>query len=134
MRLRIDEDSELRDAILAPLIDGAIWDLIRAAAHRTRSAWVQTDEAIAGATNAAIRLRAAAASLYEWPLPGGMQLGKASREQVAEGAALYEQNASRNAARAKWLRAIEKKVKPGKSVAQSLSVAQLAKMRKEHNA
>jgi hypothetical protein len=134
MRKRIEEDADLRSEILKPLIDGAIWTLIRNAAHRTRTSWKPSEEAEAAHGESVARIRRVAASLYDWPLPGGIKLGRATAQTLEEAISIYESNEKRNGARKAWLREIKSKVKGDKTVAECLTEAQIERLRIKHGA
>lgn len=134
LRARIERDPALRDALLATLIDGATWALIRGAAHETRSAYTRPASE-ASTANAQDRIRhLARVSLYEWPLPGGQKLGDASREELTGAADFYAQLAERNGARGSWLRAIAEKVRGEKVVRDCVTEKQLETLRSKFNA
>ena len=105
MRGEIDSDEVLRAELLSPLISGAIWDLIRHAAHRDRSKCLQPD---AGEDNTDGLRAMARRTLLDFQLRNGKRLGDATRPDVLQAADWYGVLARTNGTNAKWLSAIAK--------------------------
>lgn len=102
MRQKIDRNARLRDALLEPLVDAAIWQAIRRVlrATRQRCAGIPTDPGINGIRGVAEYVERC---LLDFPLASGMQLRHATRKELAESVANYEGLAAGNAFQARWL-------------------------------
>lgn len=78
------------------------------------------------------RLRTAiAASLFDFPLPGGKRLGDANASDIREGAALYNRSASDAAHKARWLEAVAEKVGRKNRAESALTLQQLEELYEE---
>lgn len=110
-RKKMNEDAALRAEILEPLIERAIWDLLREADHGRRSAItrgsVPRPMPGPGATSSAEALgRAADRRLADFPLQGGVRLGSSCRSEVEAMRAVYGRNRRGNAIGEEWMRRI----------------------------
>ena len=127
MRAEIDSDEVLSAELLRPLISGAIWDLIRHAAHRDRKKCLQPD---AGEDNTDGLKAMARRTLLDFQLRDGKRLGDATRPDVIQAADWYGVLARTNGINATWLSAIVKKLPDDeKLVSDVLTEEQARKLR-----
>ncbi len=118
MRRRLDDDGDLYRAVAEPLIDGAVWALIRGCARQYRQSIQGSLGAQSAPTPAAReageRVRdVAVRSWYAYPLHCGVALGDATQAQVLESMDRHARFASANGAKAAWLDAVARGMKPG---------------------
>ena len=67
----------------------------------------------------------------DFPLPGGVPLGKANRCDLQKAASLWEKLADGNAKNARFIRLVEKNTEAGKTVKESLTEEQIQELYKD---
>lgn len=70
-------------------------------------------------------------SLMDFPLPGGLRLGDAGRDDVQVAAVFYGKQAKDMAGKSRWLHLIAQSLPPQKKVAEVLSLKRLEELREE---
>jgi len=131
---RLDDEPGLREALVAPLIGGAIWQAIRHAAHNQRYAMVNGNGPETGGKDDSSGLelvaRRQAESLLDYPLAGGKRLGDATRTDLETTIAWHQTLAEQNSKKACWFEAIMKHLgaEEGVSVKDVLDDAGLQKL------
>lgn len=132
LRQRMDEDQALRDALLEPMIDRAIWCAMRHCVQAIRRDFGQASAPLRSVNpDNTIGIKAVAKrSWYDYPLPGGILLGDARAIDLSAAINEHDRNARTNAAKAKWLRVVVDRVRPhgDKRVRDVISEAALAKI------
>jgi hypothetical protein len=124
---RVHRSRGLRDALTAPLIDGACYDAIRSEQHANRRViWNTTNKS--GEDPGERFRKFATASLMDFPLLNGKRLGDAEREEVSGTQKFYEAQSRSMGVRAAWLRLILVKLPPHKKVGDVLTEKQLLAM------
>lgn len=129
-RQRLDSDRELYDELVAPLIEGAIWDAIRGASSRQRRRFCEESAPAHGSEGAEALARANERDLLDYPLTGGVRLGDATRDVLIEQIALHRAQARGNLIAATWLRKIADVLKDDERVGDRFDHERLAKLRK----
>lgn len=129
-------DAELSQAVTAPFLTRACWDLIRQYARTERRyIWQAPHADPQGQKGARVTHLAAsnALTLLNMPLPitGLPRLGEALREQVEEAAIYYSTHAKDAIIKAKFLALIAQTLPKGKRVAEKFNEAQLVKLREK---
>lgn len=142
----VRQSRQLRDHITEPLISGACYDAIRAQIHvRRRAIWndpkvVDPIASEAGANVVPLAKRGpdaervvklAAGTLLMFPLPGGKQLGEATRAEISAAADFYGGQAADMTTKARWLRLVAQSVPDGKRVADVLTDKRLRELQAE---
>lgn len=125
------KDRNKRDALMEPLVLSACQKIVGEAARAARTAsWSGTTR---GSTDRVIALgRGTAAALLDFPLPEtGKALRAALPEEVGAAAKYYETRATDSAAKARWLRLVEKAVPAKKTVGDALTEERLGKLQSE---
>lgn len=137
---RLDEFPDLQQQWVEQALDAAAKDLVRQATKDTRNAVGrnvatgrsdQSDprERAGGGMAAILRNR----GIFDWPLPGGAPLGKATLTDVAEAQEHYQKIAQTNSARAAFFAAIAEglRKKPARTVADRFTAQELERMFRE---
>ena len=130
-------DADLYGALLGPYEKTAALDAVGNALTRKRRAIMDTVKSHPGAESLATRAGALAqvnSTLFlDFPLPGGLPLGRATREEVEEAARHYLDTARDATEKGRWLKRIAEAMPPRgkKTVAEYLGEADLAKLRQE---
>lgn len=125
---------KLRDDLTEPLLSTACYDAVRvqcrAARHRV---WSPSARALAQHRSDSHRraVTTARARLLDFPLPGGLALGSATRVQVIGAAEAYERQAGDMAWKARWLAMVASALPEGRKVREALTEARLRKMQSE---
>lgn len=70
-------------------------------------------------------------TLHDFPLLGGLRLGDATREEVAEAAEFFGKQARDMAWKSRWLEHVAQSVPPGVKVAEVISAERLEELRQE---
>jgi len=107
------------------IIAKACWEELRFYTHQIRH---QTLNGNGGPAPDKLRdhlKRSITRQWFELPLPTGVKLGNATDEDIRENIAFYEKQASQMRGRAKFLRAILARMRPGKTVAKSFTEKQM---------
>ena len=124
----IAADPDLAAAVTAPLLDQAIWYLIRRSAHASRRyAWNGDGGPMAQRAredSEGLRLLAAH-NLLLYPMLGGRHLGECNKAEVAETANMHRSLTRSNALRARWFEAIDRHLEEGQLVKDVLTHDQL---------
>lgn len=124
MTRRAADDAALRTALL----DAAIWYAIRHAAASARPAYFRREAAEeSDLSKRGLRLMAAR-NMYDYPLMGGLRLGDATREDLAENIAKHEADAATNAKKAAWLTSVSRHVTEDKRVRECLDSEALERL------
>lgn len=117
LKSKMRYDHALRDAVLEPYEESAVWEMIRIAALSERTAIIAAnmgkDERIEGLQAMA---EENARSFLDWPLSCGKFLGDALRVEVEAEAALYRRQARSEIVRARWLDKIAALLPPRKAM------------------
>ncbi len=126
MRTRLDKNPGLFRELIEPMIEEAIWRNIRHVAHTDRRAY-----SVSANADSADGLRAMALTEYkkwlDYPLSGGVKLGDAGREKLLIESEMHDGFARGNAAKAKWLAEIAKRI-DGRRVRDVLTDQQVGKL------
>lgn len=130
---KVRKDSALRKHLLEPLITYACHQAvgIQIRQHRGR-VWNGPRAVPKGAGDRAGRLEALAVEmLSSFPLPGGLPLAEATREDLAAAADFYAKQATDMAHKGRWLQLIGQSVPDGKRVRDVLTEDRLRELKKE---
>ncbi|MBI5940668.1 MAG: hypothetical protein HY859_09600 [Caulobacterales bacterium] len=138
METAVRKDPKLRDALTEPLIAGACMEAVRRIMHeRRRSIWSAPSEPIAlgrGADKASQADRVAhlaSGTLLMFPLPGGVKLSEATRDDVVRAAGFYDAQAKDMGVKARWLSLIAQSIPAGKTVGEVLTAKRLKELQAE---
>jgi hypothetical protein len=133
LQARVMEDRDLYREIMDPLVRTACYDLLRRLQKSERRIIWQSDFskpedhrsrviALAGGT---------LSSLLNFPLPSGLRLGDATRQDVLSAAAFYAKQANDMAVKSCWLELVAKRVKEGTIVRDVLDDRALIALKKK---
>lgn len=133
MKSLVLEDQKLRDLLTEPLLDSAIWMLVRKASAGTRrafkaSAVVSGSDDVSGSRAIGER---AAREWFDYPLRGGLRLGDADAAALKVEIEHHFALAKSNNAMGKFLEEIQRKIGQ-KMVRDALSNQQLRTIAKKH--
>ncbi len=131
---RAHRNPPLLDALLSPHEWHAALAAVRAATTSKRKAvWTAPTRAekAEGAARVFILAESIDEMLLDFPLPGGLALRLATKEDVTEAADFYRTKAVDMGWKARWLIRIARKVPKGQTVGDALDNAALEKMQKE---
>lgn len=116
MRKTLEKQPSLFQALTASLIDKAIWEEIRGAAHRGRVPFTVV-HGHAPATDSAADIRAYSdkrrLDWLEYQMSSGLRLGDADHDALTTEAAMHAANARGNAIKASFYTAVAEKVTDG---------------------
>jgi hypothetical protein len=122
-----EESEEVYRALVGPYLRQFAFAAIGGIVKDTRdAAWARPTAPDARADALA---QVNAATLYDFPLPGGKRLGDATAEEIAEAAQFYLKQANDMAWKSRWLSAVAAKIPKGKIARKALTVAALAEMK-----
>ncbi len=124
----------LRDALLEPLVATACYSAVTAACRQERrKVWTPpTDKLVRSRVHGAYRIvQMAAGNLLAFPLPGGMKLAEATREEVAEATRFYDAQSVDMSWKARWLRLVAQSIPTGKRVGDVLTDKRLGELQAE---
>ena len=104
-----------------------------AARHKRKTIWRHHDEAARSASDGRVvaLVRSNVSALLDFPLPGGLPLGSASKLAVSEASEFFNRQASDMSEKGTWLGKIAAKLPEGKTVFEAFSEADLEKLREE---
>lgn len=119
---------EIKAALLEPLLEYACAQAVGVQIRRFRERVWNPPEAPANDRSAALQLMAAE-MLSNFPLPGGMMLGDATRADIAKAAHFYETQAKDMAHKGRWLQLVGQGLPDGKRVRDVLSEDRLHELK-----
>ena len=130
---RIMKDPELYRLLMNPLAQTACYDAIRLCQRHSRSViWHTTQPSAEDERGRIIALAGGTmSSLMDFPLPGGLRLANALREDVDAAAEFYALQSQDMDHKASWLRLVAKATPRNKTVGDALNADRLAVLRKE---
>lgn len=129
----VKKDPTLYKPLMDPLVKDACYDVIRSACQRERRAiWQMKQPSAEDQRNRVVALAGGTANtLLDFPLPGGLRLRDAKRDDVTAAAEFYGRQSKDMGAKAKWLQLIAQHVPAKKTVREVMSDARLAELREE---
>ena len=120
-------DVSVANDLLMPLLRQACYDAIRSVCRRERrDIWTAPNYTKGGNGQRVTQL---ASRLMDFPLPGGLPLAKAKREDLEHAVAFYGKQAERMAQIREWLFKVAERVDGRKMVKSCLTERQLAELR-----
>lgn len=123
----------LRAALLDPFLETACNQAVRRLQQDAR-AKLWGSRAIATATDDAEAMkRLAQRNLLDFPLPNGMRLADASKDDVGNAIQFYRKQANDMAWKARWLQLVAQSVPGGKKVGDALTEERLRELQTEAN-
>ena len=123
-----ERDPDLMSAIIDPWKLRAAEDAVGLAMKGVRRrTWESTQRQIDPGRIAAL-IQSNREMLLDFPLPGGLALRNATKDDVTAASLFYSTQASDMSHKARWLELIAKKVPKGKTVADALNNDALAKL------
>lgn len=133
MAARVAKDPTLYRHLMDPLVKNACYDAISQQCHRERRAiWHAKQPTTEAARGRILALAGGtAATLMDFPLPGGMRLAAATRADVTAAAEFYGKQSKDMSGKAKWLQLIAQHVPAKKTVNEVMTDARLAELREE---
>lgn len=130
MAARIRADRALRDALTDPLIDVACYDAVSGVIRKERRVVWMAPEVTSDTGARIIQLASGnAASLMDFPLPGGKKLGDATRAEVSAAAEFYRRQAVDMSSKAVWLRFVAQSVPENQRVSEAMTSERLIELR-----
>ncbi len=127
---RCQSDDALREAVISTLLRQACYQAVTAVNRAERKTIWQQSEQVARANAARVGILAQS-NLLAFPLPGGMMLADATRDDVEAAAYGFRDQADDMHAKAAWLFAVKEEVPDGKLVRDVLSEARLQELREQ---
>ncbi len=136
MEAAVHRSPRLRKDLTEPLIRDACYDAVRMVMRKQRhSVWnAPTSKPVDLKAQAEHRQRVvhlASGTLLMFPLPGGVLLRDADRDQVMEAAEFYGRQSRDMRVKERWLRLVAAKVPEGRRVGVALTSAELETMQAE---
>jgi hypothetical protein len=129
MANKIRGDDVLFRALLDPLVESACYTEITHVCRTNRSSiWEPPNYQVGGSGHRIVCL--AESNLMAFPLPGGLPLGRATKEEVMEAAEFYTTQGKDMLQKGQWLKMIAEKLPKGKSVSKVLTEQQLSELQK----
>jgi hypothetical protein len=127
LRQRVKGNPALFRQLMEPLVHDACYDAVRAQCRVQRSAiWSPPVHR----ADSADRVKALAQSnLMSFPLPGGLRLGDATREDVVKAREFYASQADSMAHKARWLELVAQSLTGRKTVAKALTETRLQELK-----
>jgi len=127
---RLSRDKALLQSVVQDAVYDAVHQHVEEAMRHRRVTLIRQVQAERQAgvdrKGAALALaNSIAASLFDFPLAGGVKLGDATGEQVAEAARRYSAQASDMSIKGAWLHTVAKRVPPDKRVRDVCTAADL---------
>ena len=120
-------DVNIANDLLMPLLRQACYDAIRSVCRRERrDIWTAPNYTKGGNGQRVTQL---ASRLMDFPLPGGLPLAKAKREDLEQAVDFYGKQAQRMAQIREWLHKVAERVDGRKMVKTCLTEQQLAELR-----
>lgn len=131
MVARISKDQSLYRMLMDPLVKTACYDAIRKICRGNREAiWLMPQPSNTQEHENVIALaRGTVATLFDFPLPGGLLLKDANRHDLSEAIKFYAAQAKDMGAKAKWLELIAQCLTDKKRVSDVLTEARLIELR-----
>ena len=125
-------DDVLFRALMEPLTRQACYALVsRVCRARRQTVWRSRQPSRRTARRGVRALaRGNRQSLFNFPLPGGLRLGDAFREDVEAAFRMYRSHSDDMAWKARWLRLIADAVTPGVKIREQLSERKLRQMKR----
>jgi hypothetical protein len=128
---KVTKDSVLYRVLMDPLVREACYAaLTQACRRRRRTVWDVQPPSAETQRNTVVDL-ARGMTLLDFPLPGGLRLRDASRDDVAAAAEFYLNQASDMAVKGRWLRLVAQAVPGKKKVGSVLSIERLEELKIE---
>ena len=127
-------DGDLFRVVADPLIDAACYEMAAQQVRRERKSVWTPPRTVSDEDQKARVTALSNNTLLNFPLPGGVRLGAASREQLLAAAGFYARQASDMAWKSRWLDLVAKRVPKTKCVADVLTDADLRAMQEKANA
>lgn len=133
MHGRVLRDPTLYRPLMDPLVKTACYQAIRSQCKQTRRALWTTEQPTAENQRGRVIALAGATmnTLLDFPLPGGMRLADAHRDDVTAAAEFYRKQSKDMGGKAKWLQLIAQHIPAKKKVSQVMTDARLAELREE---
>lgn len=133
MTARVLKDPTLYRPLMDPLVKNACYSAITAQCHsQRRTIWNAAQPSAEHQRNRVVALAGGTMNtLMDFPLPGGMKLADAKRDDVTAAADFYGKQSKDMGSKAKWLQLIAQHVPAKKTVKQVLTDARLAELRQE---
>lgn len=127
-------DAALFRVVADPLIDAACYEMAAQQVRQTRKVVWTPPRTVSADDQRARVVRLSDSNLLNFPLPGGLRLGAASRDELREAAGFYARQASDMAWKSRWLDLVQKRVPKTKCVADVLTDADLRDLQEKANA
>jgi hypothetical protein len=115
-------------SLMDPLVKQACYDAIRGQCRAQRRVIWETPQPSASSTRDRIGGLAAGLTLMDFPLPGGIKVGDATRAEVMDASDSYLAQATDNAAKGRWLRLIARHVTGDAKVRDVLTLERLIQL------
>lgn len=124
-------DPELMAALMAPYEFHAALEAVRSASRSVRATiWREPNRGKEAAEVMALA-SATAGWLLDFPLPGGLLLRHAGKEELTAAAGFYNRQARDMGHKARWLEKVAKAVPNGKTAGDVMTNAKLAKLQED---
>lgn len=120
------DDMSVWQVLTENLLKSACYDACRGICRSERRVIWHTTGSDKGGNGE--RVKSHAATLMDFPLPGGKRLRDATKDDLIEAAGFYDRQAAQMASVAEWLTGIARKVR-GKTVGESMTEDQLRSMK-----
>ncbi len=121
----------LMAALMAPYEFHAALEAVRDASRSVRATIWNAPDRGKEATEAMALAAATAEWLLDFPLPGGLLLRHAGKEELTAAAGFYDRQARDMGHKARWLERVAKAVPKGKTAGDVLTNAKLAKLQED---
>lgn len=133
MVARVNKDEILYRLLMDPLLKTACYNTITGVCRsRRQNIWTMPQPSSEEARENVVSLaRGTAATLLDFPLPGGLLLRDAKRDDVSAAATFYSLQAKDMGIKAKWLQLIAQHLPSKKTVAQVMNDARLTELKQE---
>ena len=129
---RVNDDAELRDVLLSPLIRGACYDALRKVCQEKRAnIWTAPNYSASGNGHRVDAL--SKSTLMMFPLPGGKALGDATAEEIQEASKFYIDQGRDMIHKGNWLNMVALAVPEGVAAKDAITEDELARMKEEAN-
>lgn len=116
-------DNELREYLLSPYLSKACYDAVRKCSQSERKIiWTAPNYTKSGNGH---RVKEHAISLLDFPLPNGMRIRFANKQDVLDASDFYDKQAADMRAKQKWLSRVADKLEGKRTVGQTFSAEQL---------
>ncbi len=130
---RVAKDPTLYKPMMDPFIKTACYQAITSQCQQQRrTIWNSKQPTAEQQRDRVVALgQGTAATLMDFPLPGGMKLRNAKRDDVSAAAEFYRRQSNDMAGKAKWLQLIAQHLTGKKTVSQVMTDARLTELREE---